>query len=766
MKSKRLRIAAIAGCMLGLLVCAEAQKIRGTVTDPSGAVVIGAKITLLAADHEILSTESDEQGLYSLTFGDGGCTHCTLSCWAPGFAALTQEVNVTLAEQLSLPIRLAIEGEPQSVGVEAQLQPWRQQLDVGDLRESAARDVGEALTQIDGVNKIRKGGIANDIVVRGFQQNNVNVSIDGARIYGACPGHMDPPVQHVDFSEVERVDVAAGAYDVTSAGSLGAKVNIVTKKPPLGLHFTPSFAFGSFGFYNPSVTASAGNNRLRVLLGYSYRVSEPFNDGQGKSFLTITNYNPMAWKQHAFEINTGWFEADFSPTENQTMSLRYTRQDAGTVLYPYLTMDSGYDNADIGSFKYEVRNLAGWVRAIRLNTYLTEVSHSMDNRFRTTAMGGAWTMSSIARSLTTGAVLEADVTRDLTIGTEGYYRDWNMMGYMKMGGMMTANQSLPDVGTNLIGGFAAYHHAFSDRLNLTAGARFDHAFTAANADNLNTTAYYVYQNTRQTSATDNYGSGSARLTYSPAGSVQLFAALGTTGRVPDGEERFINRLTMTSVNVGNPNLPYVRNTEGTVGAIYRHGSSMYVKPTFFYSSVDNYIVVNNQPRLNDPMMSMLPSSATSYTNIGARLYGGELEYGLSLPYGFSLNGGGGYTKGGGTLKPQAGVLCANLPEMPPLRAWTALRYVHNYIFAEVGGIAASAQDLVDTDLKETPTPGWGVMNVKLGASYKKLYAIFVVENLIGHEYYAHLSYFRNPFASGVKVPVPGRNYFAQVKFSF
>ena len=744
-------------------MCAQAREIRGTVTDPSGAVVIAAKVTLLAADHEIVSTVSDEQGRYSLTFADGACANCTISCSAPGFAALTQEVKITQTEQLSVPIRLAIDVAPQSVGVEAQFQPWREQLDVGDIRESAARDVGEALTEINGVNKIRKGGIANDIVVRGFQQNNVNVSIDGARIYGACPGHMDPAVQHVDFSEVERVDVAEGAYDVTSAGSLGAKVNIVTKKPPSGLHVTPSFAFGSFGFYNPSVTASAGNNRFRLLLGYSYRVSSPYNDGQGKSFLTITNYNPLAWKQHAFEINTGWLEMDFVPTDNQTLSLRYTRQEAGTVLYPYLTMDSGYDNANIGSFKYEIRNLDGWFRAVRLNTYLTEVTHSMDNRYRTTAMEGSWTMSSNARSLTSGGVLEADVWRDLTIGAEGYYRDWNMMGYMKMGGMMTSNQSLPDVDTKLVGAFATYHHAFTDRLNFTAGARFDHAVTEANANNLNTTAYYAYQDTRQTTATDNYGSGSLRLSYSPAVALQLFAAAGTTGRVPDGEERFINRLTMSSVNVGNPNLPYLRNTEGTVGTIYRRGSLIYVKSTFFYSSVDNYIVVNNQPQLN---MSMLPPSATSFTNVGARLYGGELEYGVSLPYGFSLNGGGGYTKGGGTLKPQAGVLSTNLPEMPPLRAWTALRYAHNYVFSELGGIAAGAQNLVDPDLKETATAGWGVMNVKIGVNFRKLYAIFVVENVLDHYYYEHLSYYRNPFASGVKVPEPGRNWFAQVKYSF
>ena len=43
------------------------------------------------------------------------------------------------------------------------------------MRKKAAKDVGEALTAVDGATlKIRKGGIANDVVVRGYQQNNLN----------------------------------------------------------------------------------------------------------------------------------------------------------------------------------------------------------------------------------------------------------------------------------------------------------------------------------------------------------------------------------------------------------------------------------------------------------------------------------------------------------------------------------------------------------------------------------------------------------------
>jgi iron complex outermembrane recepter protein len=58
------------------------------------------------------------------------------------------------------------------------------------------------------------------------------------------------------------------------------------------------------------------------------------------------------------------------------------------------------------------------------------------------------------------------------------------------------------------------------------------------------------------------------------------------------------------------------------------------------------------------------------------------------------------------------------------------------------------------------------MNVKLGLSYRKLSAGFAVDNLLNHYYYEHLSYYRDPFASGIKVPEPGRNFFGQLKLSF
>lgn len=743
-----------------------AQEIHGNVTDPSGAGIAGANVRLKSKAKEVAATKTDDKGHYSLRV-EQPCALCQLAITAASFAPVTREVTLNSGGMLALSVRLQIAVANESVNVEVKSQPFLDQLDMSEVRDSPAKDLGEALTAVDGVNKIRQGGIANDIVVRGFQENNLSVLVDGARIFGACSGHMDPAVEHVDFSEVEQVDIVKGAFDVENAGGLGATVNVVTKTPPLGLHVTPSLSTGSFGFYNPSVTTSAGNNTFRALVGYSYRVSDPYKDGSGKPFLAYNDYSMLALNQKAFDINTGWLETEFSPTDKQKLSLAYTRQQSGLVLSPYETMDSNYDNADRASLKYEIRDLNSVLHAIRVQAYFTQVIHFMSDEYRTSAGMNSWMMAADARSRAIGGRVTADAGRDLTLGIDGYYRNWNMMSYMNMTGMMgmmtvTSSPSLPNVDTDTFGAFADYHHSFSDQLRFTGGARFDYDSMSTGIANLDTDDYYNYQGTRRTSITDNYASGNARLTYVLPHSVELFAGVGSNGRIPDAEERFIDLASMAEMNVGNPNLPIVRNTESTAGVIIRRGSS-YIKPTLFFSDVNNYILVNNQPLLT---MAMDPASARSFTNVNAHIYGEELSYALALPQSFSLTGGASYSKGTNDLKPAAGVLDSNLPEMPPLRTWAALRYVHRYAFAELGAQGVARQRLVDTDLQETQTAGYGLLNTILGFTYRKLNASFMVDNLLNRFYYENFSYYRDPFSAGVKIPEPGRNFFGQLRYSF
>jgi iron complex outermembrane recepter protein len=473
-------------------------------------------------------------------------------------------------------------------------------------------------------------------------------------------------------------------------------------------------------------------------------------------------------QQHAFDIHTAWVSTEFSPAENQKLSLAYTRQQAGLVLYPYLTMDSDYDDADRASVKYTVKELTPSVRAVRIEAYLNQVKHFMSDSQRSSAMDNTWTMASHATAYTVGGRVETDLGRDLTLGVESYYRNWNLLGYMRMmtmGPAVTQSNPIPDVDTKALGAFADYQHSFSDTVRLNAGLRFDHASMQVSNPSASTDLYYLYKNTRRTSNMDNYPTANVRMTFALPKSSEFFLGAGTTGRIPDAEERYFGRKNMAGVTVGSPLLPVTRNTEFTAGMNIKRGAS-YIKPVLFYSMLGDYIVLHNQPRVNTLPGEPGAATARAYENVDARIYGGEISYAASVTNNLSVSGGSSYSRGIRDRKPSANILDTDLAEMPPLRAWTAVRYVHKIAFVELGGVAVNRQTHVDADLKETPTAGYGTMNLKLGTTYKRFYAAFMVDNLLDKFYYEHLSYYRDPFRSGVRVPEPGRNFFAQVSYTF
>ena len=100
----------------------------------------------------------------------------------------------------------------------------------GDEIKSA--DLGEALfKQSASVSLVRRSGIANDIRVRGQKKDNISVTIDGAKIHGACPNRMDPPISHVLTNNVDFIEINEGPFNVEEFGVLSADVKVHTLKP-------------------------------------------------------------------------------------------------------------------------------------------------------------------------------------------------------------------------------------------------------------------------------------------------------------------------------------------------------------------------------------------------------------------------------------------------------------------------------------------------------------------------------------------------------
>jgi iron complex outermembrane recepter protein len=756
----------LCSCLLSTIPPAHAGpqtgEITGLITAPDGSGLPGTRIIIRqVSEARTFEVIAGGRGVYRLPDLPAGWYE--LRAELNGFEpSAIEEVAISEGESRTVDFKLAIATIREVVTVVGNTP--RESVQSTEVRESSARDVGEAASHALGLNKLRKGGIANDVAIRGFQSRDLNVLIDGERIYGACPNHMDPAVFHVDFAEVDRIEIGKGPFDVRNQGSLGGLVNIITRKPEQGFHATGNLSAGSYGFVNPSATIQYANSRFSALGGYSYRVSQPFVYGSGKSFTEYGNYRPSAQEGDAFAIGTAWGRFSVSPRSNHLLQISYARQQADHVLYPYLMMDAIYDDADRINFGYQIDNPFGRVKALTIQGYYTQVRHWMTDEFRTSSMNAlrGFSMGTYASTRTAGGKIEATFN-NLTFGMEVFSRYWSAS--TQMAGMAyTPQASIPDVETVAAGAYVEYRKSLRENLKLELGGRVDRTDSSADPTLANTDLYFAYNSTTSTSAVDAFPSGSARLIYQMPMGLEFSAGIGSTVRIPDAVERYFALRRAGSDWVGNPALEPSRNTGFDGSASLRH-RGLLVSSSFFWNQVGNYIALTRASRVN-LIPGVMNSNARSYQNVEASIYGTEVQLVYSFTSRLFLSSTMAYMRGTQDPEPARNIFSPNLAEMPPINSRTDLRYDTGRYWAEIEGVFAGPQNNLDTDLQETPTPGYGIANARAGINFKQLAVAFGIHNLFDRFYYENLSYQRDPFRSGTRVYEPGRNLFINVSYRF
>lgn len=751
---------------LALAAPAAAQSNRGTlvgtVATPDGARLPHATLTLVDASsgREIRGT-SDAAGAFVLDGIPAG--RYTLRADFPGLAPrIIGDVVLSPGDDARVDLVLEPMSVREVVTVSGAIP--RESVEATEVRESPARDVGELLADEAGLWKLRKGGIASDVVVRGLQSRDLNVLIDGQRIYGACPNHMDPPAFHVDFSEVERVDVGKGPFDVRYQGSLGGVVNVVTRRPDTGWHAASTVGIGSFGFVNPSVTASYGGARLSALVGSSYRQSAPYEDGRGAKFTAAVPYRASAIDSDAFRAATFWGRTAYAPAAGHQIEASYTRQQTDHILYPYLQMDAVYDDADRASLNY-TGPATGRLQGAKAQATWSHVDHWMTDAYRLSSGTAArgYSMGTEATTDTIGGRLEASVGRS-TVGAEAYRRNWNTTTMMAGMNAYAPQYSIPDVDIDAVGLFAEHARPLGGRLALDLGARLDRVATTADGARANLALYTAYHGTTTTSRADLLPSGRARISWQAASDVTLAAALGHTARVAEANERFFALRRAGTDWVGNPDLAPSRNTGLDVSLSVQRPRATFAANAYV-NRIDDYVAVYTARR-QTMVAGVMNTMARSYVNVDALQRGLEASASVAVRRPLSLSGDVSYVRGTMTPRAALGVVSRDLAETPPLRLRLRARVDDGRLFAELEGVGSAAQTHVDQSLSEQPTAAYALANLTAGLRRGRASLAVGVANVFDTYFVEHLSFQRDPFRTGVRVAEPGRAMFANLSWKF
>jgi len=625
------------------------------------------------------------------------------------------------------------------------------------VKFSRQSDLGEMLSSaLPEITHVRTTAIGNDIVLRGFKKDNLNITIDDAKVCGACPNRMDPPAMHVSSSQIQNVEVQEGPFDVTQFGSLGGKINVVTKDPAKGLHGEASATLGSFDYRKLSATVEGGNDTVQALVGYSRETSGQYKDGEGKTMAEQADGAPAGQRYQtahknddAYARQNFWAKIVGNVGNNQKLTLSYFGDRADNVLYPRYPMDALKDDTDMLKAKYQMFDLGAFSKELMVEAYHSKVEHEMGTDFRAGATSATMTMVSPVDATIEGIRVENSASlseTEITLGIDLSKRNWNGTKGNRTNPYITVQ--IPDADTNNIGLYTKAAKTFG-ALDISGGLRYDD--TSVDAD----------QNLSTTAKDRDYSNLSANVLgrYHYSNNGNFFVGLGQSSRVPDARELYF------AGGIGNTNLNETINREIDMGVEQTLGN-LHFRGTLFYSDLKDYIYAYKTGT----------GTNTSYANIDARIVGGDITADYLINNEWSLQCGIATQKGTKKDTAQLDALSTavqtdkDLADIPPLKGRVALVFDDAKNYAAAEWIAASSQTY-DQNNGEQGIGGYGILNLKYGTDFGNGFSLSTgINNFFNRTYAVSNSYIGlTTIMEGAQPLVlnePGRNFYATVSYKF
>jgi outer membrane cobalamin receptor len=312
--------------LLGILLVhsANAQTttaINGTLTDPSGAAVVGASITAqsLDASRTQIATKSGNEGNFTLALAPG---RYRVRIEHASFTRVEQEFTLTAGEARPWNVRLTLERMSASVTVTATAQPMAVESSASPVTVITQQDIAnrqeiwlaDMLQSGGGINMAREGpfGGITTLFLDGGNSQFTKVLIDGAPA-NQPGGDMD--YEGIDLNNVDKIEIVHGASSALyGSDALDGVVQIFTHR---GTTTTPVFKIegegGTFG-------TGDGGAQLSGLLGaFDYSGSATYFSTQGQG---PNDY----FRNTALSGAFGW---KFSSMDQLRLSLRNDTNDGG-----------------------------------------------------------------------------------------------------------------------------------------------------------------------------------------------------------------------------------------------------------------------------------------------------------------------------------------------------------------------------------------------------------------------------------------------------
>lgn len=618
-------------------------------------------------------------------------------------------------------------------------------ISASQIADAGDKDLGEYLREVSGVSAVRRGPLNLEPTIRGLQEEQVGMFVDGTRTFAAGPARMDSNISHVDPHSVESLRVVKGPYALTwGAGTLSA-LSVETSRPPIGnddVRGTVGLDYGeSSGSTDGYVDVGHGHDRWTWHLSASHREGDDYEAGDGSTVpadyesTNLRTYWAVELPKNVLFQYTGGYQEQFDIDYAGRIldaTYFYTRNNAVDLTW------SGED---------------GPVREVYGQFYSNRKDHRMNNDEKPTAQPAPGRIPPFGidvdlptESNTTGGRFRVRTEGERVAGTFGvdFYRleqtASRTVSRRSDGRILFEDIVWPDAEIEDLGAYAQVIYR-TDRAELGATVRLDDV--DATAGRLSDFFRQNAPGDPDQSETNASAAVSARFDLGEHWT--LTAGVGRAVRTATILERYSDRFPSTKFQIaaeflGNPELDPESSLEWNLGGRGRYGDVL-VEIEGFYREIDDYITVIPDPDV-PRRLPLSPPTVFRYVNGDrATFYGGELLVSHRAHERFLWRGSLSYVRAEDETfdEPVLGIA--------PLHGEVGGRFfpLPGRLWIDLAARFSDRQDRVATSRFEQETPGFTVFDLALDFDLGKGFTLRARVDNLGDKAYAHHLNSPNPF---------------------
>lgn len=712
------------------------NSLHGTITNESGAPLIGAGVYISDLNS---GTTTNEKGEYTLNNLPKGALKIQFSFL--GYESEIRSVNIdsgdnhfdlhlheTIIEAHEVVISTAYPSSQDENPVKVE------QMSMKELKKLGGISLMESISNMPGVSQISTGAGIGKPVIRGLSYNRVLVYSLGTRLENQQWG--DEHGLGLSGMGVERVEIIKGPSSLLyGPDAMGGVMHLIEEKPaPIGKiigDYNAQYNTNTQG-YNSNLGIKASSKKIRFSLRGGTQSHADYMQGNG---IRVTN---SRYNGNAVKTSLGYSNHFISSAVNASYV-------TSLVGIPEEISVQNTDHAPIPSYQNLKTLLTSWQNTLFLGRSKLKVNLGyLINDRREFEVEGTDTSTTVEEELALGLKLKTfnyDV-KFYTPKTKLGEVIFGVQGMNQINANFGSELLIPDAKLNDIGLSIMTKYDFK-KLLVQAGLRVDNRML------------WLYNLAK------NYSSINGALggTYKVGEKVLFRANVATGYRAPNLSELTSNGAHPGTIRyeIGNINLKNERNIEFDLSS-HLHTEHATADIAGYYNLINNYIYISPDGYLTDGFYTY------HYVQSNAFLYGGEFTLDLhphpahwlhvkviySTVDGQKFNG-------------------EFLPYIPANKLTTSLNIelepkgIFNEPYINLSNTYVFNKNNVANI--ETNTSGYNLLNIAIGSEIKvakQLVSISVnANNLLNTTYYDHLSRLKN-----YGLYNPGRNIQFSLKIPF